>query len=113
MNNAQTLQVGCYLDNHRGHYIIRDMIWLAEELGYIIDPAMQFVLEKYEDHSHEDGYPYESIRDEADNALEWLNWQGNVTPMPGQNKPPVIPEGTYWDWQDGDFGLWREDESEF
>ncbi len=26
--------------------------------------------------------------------------------MPGQNYPPIIPDGHTWEWYDGDFGLY-------
>jgi hypothetical protein len=104
---------GCYLDNHRGHYITRDMIWLAEGFGFILGPLESFALAQYEAHGHEEDYPHESITDLADEALAWLNVGENTgigRPIRGQNDPPAIPEGTSWGWNDGDFGLYADEE---
>lgn len=106
---------GCYLDNHRGHYITRDMIWLSEGFGFILGEMESFVLDKYDECSHEENYPHESVQYLADKALEWLNVGENSginRPIPGQNNPPVIPENARWDWNDGDFGLYLYDEDE-
>jgi hypothetical protein len=105
-------EIGCYLDNHRGHYIVRDMIQLAEGYGYIVGPFEQWALETYESHSHEDGYPQESLIELADDALAWLNHGRDLPRMAGQNFPPIIPAGTAWDWFDGDFGLYAIEELE-
>lgn len=106
---------GCHLDNHRGHYITRDMLWLAESFGYIIDPVMQYALANYERDSDADNYPIDCLHDEADKALEWLNGgpnEGLDRPIKGQNSPPLIPDGYAWDWYEGDFGLYPLDPCE-
>jgi hypothetical protein len=109
-------ETGCHLDNHRGHYITRDMIELAVEFGFIIGEMEKFVLSMYEDHNSEEGYPFESVQELADEALTWLNCGDNDGPdrqIKFQNNPPVIPNGTAWAWNDGDFGLyWIETEGE-
>lgn len=116
MIERQTLtETGCYLDNHRGHFITRDMIDLAIGYGYIVDEFVTFALAKYEDHNHEEGYPHEGLREVADHALEWLNIGENSgldRPMKGQNSPPIIPADHAWDWFDGDFGLYPISELE-
>lgn len=35
---------------------------------------------------------------------------GRAPRIEGQNFPPIIPEGTQWAFEDGEFGLWRYDE---
>lgn len=53
--------------------------------------------------------------------LSWIDKTGKVRckkctgtgrggRIEGQNFPPVIPEGTQWAFEDGDFGLWKYDE---
>jgi hypothetical protein len=103
-------QAGCYLDNHRGHYIGRDMIELAIGYGFIVDELVQFVLNEYDAHHEDDSYPHESLHELMQEAEDWLN-SGRADRVPGQNFPPIIPEGYAWGWNDGDFGLYA-DESE-
>jgi hypothetical protein len=115
MTTTEITVTGCYLDNHRGHYITRDMLWLCEGFGYILDPCMKFVLSMYEEHSHEEDYPIESLYEEAEQALQWLNGgpnEGLDRAIKFQNSPPVIPAGTAWEWNDGDFGLYEIEEEE-
>lgn len=111
------LETGCYLDNHRGHYLTRDMIELAIGHGFIIDPFAQYALDHYEDWSSVENDlhsgMYECLHSLAADALEWLNCGENSgldRPIKGQNSPPVIPEGTAWEWNDGDFGLYEEED---
>lgn len=66
-------QAGCFLDNHRGHYIQRDAIELAVEYGYIIGQMEQWALRTYEKQSHEDSYPFEELTELCDEAVAWLN----------------------------------------
>jgi hypothetical protein len=85
------------------------MIELAVEFGFIIGEMEKFVLSMYEDHNSEEGYPFESVQELADEALTWLNCGDNDGPdrqIKFQNNPPVIPEGHAWGWNDGDFGLY-------
>jgi hypothetical protein len=105
-----TLEPGCYLDSHRGHYIVRDMIELAISHGYIVDGFVRFALDAYDEHCHEDDYPTEGLIEVADDALAWLNVgdnSGRERPIKGQNNPPAVPDGYAWDWNDGDFGLYE------
>jgi hypothetical protein len=104
---------GCYLDNARGHYITRDMILLACDYGFIVDPFAAFVLARYDELGHEEDYPHESLAWIADEALEWLNVGENTgldRPIRGQNNPPIIPAGHSWGWNDGDFGLYADED---
>ena len=158
MNKVEEItETGCYLDNHRGHYIIRDVIWLAEGYNYIIDGMEKFTLDMYEDHCNDENYPFEELVSLCDAAIEWLNsgqnacmeccegshradwigpghvWEtrenklgvviggswvicrscsgsGRGPRIDGQNFPPRIPEGTAWDFNDGDFGLYEIEE---
>jgi hypothetical protein len=103
-------QAGCWLDNHRGHYIVRDMIDVAVEFGFIIGPFEKFTLGMYDEWNHEEEYPHESVIELSEEALNWLNCGDNDgidRPIKGQNNPPVIPEGYAWQWFDGDFGLYE------
>jgi len=111
-------ETGCYLDNHRGHYITRDMIELAIGYGFIVGPMEQYALAHYDDwySDHNDKSAdglYEALVDMADEALRWLNCGSNEgidRAIKGQNNPPVIPDGYGWDWNDGDFGLYAIEE---
>jgi hypothetical protein len=101
--------LGCWLDNHRGHYITRDAIWLAQELGFIVGQCESFALDMYESHGHEDNYPHEMLRELCDEAVAWLNCGENTgvdRAIQGQNSPPAIPEDCAWSFFDGDFGLY-------
>lgn len=100
-------ETGCYLDNHRGHYITRDMIELAISFGYIVGPFERFALDMYESHGHEEHYPSEGLYELADSAREWLNHRDRDARPAGQNFPPIIPADCEWDWFDGDFGLYE------
>jgi hypothetical protein len=109
-------ETGCYLDNHRGHYITRDMILLAEEFGFILGEMESFVLDQYDEFNANENYPTESLYALADEALEWLNVGENTgvdRPIRGQNSPPAIPEGTSWGWNDGDFGLYEDEDEDY
>ena len=41
--------LGCHLDNHRGHYIGRDAIQLAQGYGFIVGPFEQWAIDTYDD----------------------------------------------------------------
>lgn len=109
MEQQTITETGCYLDNHRGHYIGRDSIELAIGYGFIVGEFERWALETYEAHSHEDGYPSEALHELADEARDWLN-AGQEERRRGQNFPPIIPADHAWDWNDGDFGLYPIDE---
>lgn len=66
-------EAGCFLDNHRGHYIARDVIQLAQSFGFIIGPFEEWALVTYEMHSHDEHFPGETIIELADEAINWLN----------------------------------------
>lgn len=149
-------ETGCYLDSHRGHYITRDVVQFAQGYGFIVDPFAQWAIDTYDSAEGAPDYPFETLVELADEAIEWLNsgqdecvkccagshsvdWPGpgNVWEMrtderdvvisgawvickacsgtgrgpriEGQNFPPIIPKGTTWDWNDGDFGLYKYD----
>lgn len=108
MERTEITETGCYLDNHRGHYILRDVVELAIGYGFIVGGFERFALDQYDEHNHTDGYPHEELTELADEARDWLNSGDERTA--GQNLPPLIPAGTSWDWNDGDFGLYRHDE---
>lgn len=102
-------ETGCYLDNHRGHYIVRDAILLAIEFGFIVGPFERFALDHYDDLGHEESYPQEALVDLLDEATQWLNMvQGER--IYGQNLPPKTPDEYWWGFNDGDYGLWREED---
>jgi hypothetical protein len=87
MRDATITDTGCYLDNHRGHYITRDVIELAQGFGYIVGPAEQFMVSMYDLHNHEDYYPHETLIELADHAREWLNsGQNNCDTCHGTGK---------------------------
>ena len=104
-------ETGCYLDNHRGHYITRDAIELAIGYGFIIGPFERFALDMYDSHGHEESYPSEGLTDLCDEAIAWLN-SGDLREqgirIAGQNFPPIVPDGFTWGFNDGDFGLYDE-----
>lgn len=103
------LQAGCFLDNHRGHYIVRDMILLAVEFGFIISPIDSYVISLYDEKNGDEDYPTECLQEISDEALAWLNGgpnEGKDRANKFQNSPPVIPDGYAWEWFDGDFGLY-------
>lgn len=144
-----TENVGCHLDNHRGHYITRDAIELAIGYGFIVGGFEKFGLDRYEKNGSDDNYPHEELHELCDMAVQWLNsgqdkcsecfgdggiprnngpywvdrggdWRctvctgtGRGPRESGQNFPPIVPEGAVWMFNDGDFGLYiDEDESE-
>lgn len=148
METITITETGCYLDNHRGHYIQRDAIELAIGYGFIVGTFEQFALNMYEEHNHESEYPHEGLTELCDEAVTWLNsgqgkcdnCEGGIHPhdedywthkddptqtprckkcsgtgrgdrVAGQNFPPIIPANTSWSFNDGDFGLY-EDEQE-
>jgi hypothetical protein len=90
-------QVGCHLDNHRGHYLTRDMIWLAEEYGFILSSMEKFTLEMYEAQGHADDYPMEELQELSGLALAWLNsGQSNCSRCHGTGKRKSLDEPDSW-----------------
>ena len=60
---------------------------------------------------HREG-EYFTRKDDPD-GIRWCRnctGTGRGDRIAGQNFPPVIPEGTAWSFEDGDFGLYRYDE---
>lgn len=154
METQNITETGCYLDNHRGHYISRDVILLAEGFGYILGPVESYVLSLYDEHGNDPEYPNEAVIELCDHAVEWLNsgqdvcqecavGSGDIRPgqvpmatvddkghvsgtawvickacsgsgrgprIEGQNFPPKVPERYYWSFNDGDYGLYKEEE---
>lgn len=145
MNETIITETGCYLDNHRGHYLLRDAIELSVGYGFIIGPFERFALDMYEDWHH--AIDLDALSELCDEAVEWLNsgqedcpnCTGGVGPLDGeywthaddpdrikrckrctgtgrgpriewQNFPPRIPAGHTWGWNDGDFGLYADEE---
>jgi len=51
-------------------------------------------------------------KDDADKLprCKQCSGTGRGDRIPGQNYPPIIPPGTTWAFEDGDFGLWRYDD---
>lgn len=90
---------GCYLDSHRGHYITRDAILLAADLGYKLADDDRALVDRYEAESHEADYPFEALVDLCDEAVEFLNRERGLA-------------GHWWDFNDGDFGLYPIDEED-
>jgi hypothetical protein len=149
MDTITITETGCYLDNHRGHYITRDAIRLAVDHGFIIGPFEKFAIDMYEDHDGDQEFPFEAMVELCDEAIAWLNsgqtecdnCEGGINPRDGdywthkddeakvprckkctgtgrgdriqhQNFPPIIPENTSWGWNDGDFGLYENEEED-
>jgi hypothetical protein len=145
METREIIETGCYLDNHRGHYIGRDAIQFAQEYGFIVGPFEQWAIDTYDNHCNDESYPHEGMIELCDDAIEWLNsgqsecitckgtgkvfeatgahipgttmqqrsvickecsGSGRGPRIAGQNFPPRIPEGTVWEFNDGDFGLY-------
>ena len=73
METINITETGCFLDNHRGHYIGRDAIELAQGWGFIVGPFEQFAIDMYDDHGHEEGFPHEGMIELCDDAVAWLN----------------------------------------
>lgn len=140
--DTQTIAPGCIFDNHRGHYISRDVIKFAIDLGFIVGPFEQYALDTYDDDFHHDTYPAEALIELSTDAIEWLNsgtgvcgacngsgkvyvgigsskqpvickdcsGHGRGPRIAGQNFPPRVPEGHSFGYNDGDFGLYPDDD---
>lgn len=87
---------GCIFDSHRGHQISALVIWYAKEIGRITEPFVQFAVLEYDDKNHVPHYPFEALQDETDSAIEWLN-------------DFAAPDGYHFDWNDGDFGMYKNE----
>jgi hypothetical protein len=75
MPSTTITETGCYLDNHRGHYITRDAILLAQGLGFIVGEFERFALDHYDDLGHEEGVsprgPDRALRRGRGVAQQW------------------------------------------
>ena len=88
---------GCYIDSHHGHYAIPEVVRIAEREGRPMDAEMTDLLARYEEHSHEAAFNMEAVIEESDKAIDWLN---EHCPLDGHT----------WGWNDGDFGLYNDEE---
>jgi hypothetical protein len=87
--------MGCWLDNHRGHYITRDVILLAADHGFPLSDEDRAFVDTYDEDCHEPNFDFESLVDLSDRAIDWMN--------------EVLcdrPDDTYFQFLDGDFGLY-------
>ena len=73
MRDAKITDTGCYLNNHRGHYIGSDTINLAVGFGFIIGPFEQFAVGLYTEFHDNAEYPHEGMIELCDDAVNWLN----------------------------------------
>ena len=73
METIIVTDTGCYLDSHRGHYLTRDVIQFAVDYGFIIGPFEKFAIDMYEDHDGDQEFPFESMVELCDAAIDWLN----------------------------------------
>jgi len=89
---------GCIYDSHHGHYIVPFVIGYAERSGRPTDPFVGWALATYQRCSHEPDYPHDALIEESEAAIVWLNEH-------------VRPEGYFFDWNDGDFGLWEDEDN--
>lgn len=95
------------------------MIDLARSLGFIVGEFERWALETYQAASsvlsstpfEKFDYPHEALIELADEALAWLNAEDDAR-VKGQNLPPLKPRGFLWQWEDGDFGLYKDDSYE-
>lgn len=106
---APIMEAGCRLASWRGHYISRDIVEMAQEFGYLVDSSDEWLLDCYDEHCNDEGYPVETVYELAQAAEDWLN-AGRDERQPGQNYPLAIPDDHYWGFNDGDFGLWPHEE---
>lgn len=86
-------QAGCYLDNHRGHYIMRETTETEIRTTFIVGELVQFVLNEYDVHHSDDGYPHESLHELMQEAEDWLNsGQGSCDDCAGTGRSPKSGE---------------------
>lgn len=87
---------GCIYDSHHGHYIVPFVIGYAGQSGRPTDPFVLWAINSYSQHCHDPAYPNDALIEECEAAIVWLNEY-------------VRPEGYFFDWNDGDFGLWQDE----
>ncbi len=103
VEKASPLEIGRWIEGHRGRYVTSELVWRAANRGFEIDDDDRRALEAYEagDESivwdGEDCGVYEWVVDLADNAEVWMNEH-------------VAPEGHSFGWHDCEFFLWTDKE---
>lgn len=114
--NAQdpgpTVEVGCHIDGRWGHFVTLNVVELAQDFGFIVDPFAQYAIDRYNLDVSTDGYPFDALVELSDEAIAWLNSSAEVREVNGQNLPPVRPAGALWAFNEGDFGLYTADDCE-
>ena len=86
---------GCWLDGaNRGHYLNRDIIYLALNKGWV-DEEAERLADQYESSYADAEYPYEVFNEAADDAEVWLN-------------EAVAPPGYSFGVHDGSFFFMRD-----
>ncbi len=114
-DNTTMIEKGCYLDSHRGQYIIDGMAELCDGfvnvLGYptnYVDQVKQYrhVIDT-ESVFNDDG-TYSSVYSRACEGLDWLydEIESKLNDM--------LPDDCElsWGWFDGDFGLYRNNDED-
>lgn len=96
MIDMTNIQPGCYVDGHHGHYGIARMIEVAVDIGYPIAEDDAQLVADYDAHNADDGYDFDGLVWIADRATDWLNDNARL-------------DGHYWEWNDGEFGLYEFD----
>lgn len=94
-----TIEPGCYIDSHHGHYATPMVIQLANGFGFHFDDLVGYALANYDEHSHEEDFPNEALMEVSEEATDWLN----------ANRPV---DGHWWGWNEGDFGLYPIEEDD-
>lgn len=95
-----TFQPGCLFDSALGHYVHPEVIKLARREGMNFDPFEEFTLNRYDALWDAPDYPdLVSQGGLLDKAVEWLN----------DNR---APHGYLFDFNEGDFGLYRDNHDE-
>lgn len=104
---------GVYIDGHWGQYGSARLVQMAHEMGWVDSVPIRLNDLSEERSSLEvaqsmltftglddpTGQIFEQILWAADDAEAWLNEHRR-------------PEGSYWSWEDGEFGLWAEEDRE-
>jgi hypothetical protein len=106
--------IGCWIDSHHGHYAIPEVIRIGHSFGYVLTDVERYVVAAYDRDNHRDDYPHEFIIELSEQIIDWLNsyhyW--SAAGYAPNGKPPEIPVGSWWGWNDGDFGLYDEREGD-
>lgn len=103
ITKASPLDIGCWIEGHRGHYATSGLVWKACDWGFEIDDSDRLALEAYEAgndeifHLGEKVEVFDWVVELADEAEAWLN-------------DHVAPEGHSFGWMDCEFYLWTDEE---